>query len=97
LNLQIPVKNNSTLSFVFLFSQQPNKQIIINIYIFPISQKSNTQKKIIIIIIIKNKKIAISQKIFCSENKTGPIYVMFDCMNMQSKNGDGEKTIDLKE
>ena len=22
---------------------------------------------------------------------------MFDCMNMQSKNGDGEKTIDLKE
>ena len=75
--------------------QTNNKKYI---YIFPISQKSNTQKIIIIIIIIIiNKKIAISQKIFCSENKTGPIYVMFDCMNMQSKNGDGEKTIDLKE
>ena len=75
-------KNNSTLSFVFLFSQQPNKQII-NIYIFPISQKCNPQTK---------KKITISQKIFCSENQTGPIYTMFDCMNIQSENGDREKT-----
>jgi hypothetical protein len=40
----------------------------------------------------KKKKITISQKIFCSENQTGPIYAMFDCMNIQSENGDREKT-----